>query len=51
MAAMMGPSYHQRQGYETCDCGRKSCRARRRAERRRERRIENQELQKELKAA
>jgi len=47
-ARMMGPSWHQRQGYETCECGRKTCRKRRKAERRRERRIEAHELRKEL---
>lgn len=48
MARMLGPAWSQRQGYQTCECGRPTCRGRRKDERRRERRIEKREVRAEI---
>jgi hypothetical protein len=45
---MVGKTWHERQGYETCGCGADMCRHRRVAEVRRMRRIENRELAQEM---
>lgn len=48
MAKMMSHAQHDRQGFETCGCGRPQCRKRRIDDRRTQRRVEKDALRKEL---
>ena len=45
---MVSKAWHDRQGYETCGCGRPQCRKRRKDERKSMRRIEKREWTKEV---